>query len=175
MRVIRSLSIVCAAAAVAAAASTPAFAAEQPGHDWKGYAGVNCLPQSNLDPIRRSAVNQAALANTGTSPITVFCPIVRDEPEGGRARVHEVRVYFRNRHLSVRGSCEFSVHDIDGFKVATKTVDAPPNMDSTLSFGSLDTTNWGSYVLQCLVPGRDPANNNLQSYIANYRVDEISP
>jgi hypothetical protein len=83
-------------------------------------------------------------------------------------------VHFRNRHATARGSCEFSVHDIDGFKVATKTVDAPPNMSSTLSFGSFDTTNWGSYVLQCLLPGRDPSTQ-LQSYIANYRVDEISP
>jgi hypothetical protein len=71
------------AMALAAAASINPAHADVAGQDWKGYSGVNCLPQSNNDAIRRSAVNQSAFANTGTSTITVFCPVVRDESAGG--------------------------------------------------------------------------------------------
>lgn len=162
----------CAALAAISAASA-AHAGGAPGRDWKGYAGVNCLPQSSNDPVRRSAVNQSALANTGTTSITVFCPIVRDEPVGGPARLAEVKLLMRNRHATVSGACELSAHDIDGFKTATQTAVVPPG-GGLVVFGPMNTTNWGSYALQCSLPGRDPATG-LQSYIVNYRVDEVSP
>ena len=162
------------AAFVAGAASIGSTQAADPdGQDWKGYAGVNCLPQSNNDPVRRSAINQAAFANTGTSTLTVFCPVVRDEREGGDNRVAAVAVRFRNRNAAVAGRCEFSSHDINGMRIDSRSAVAPFG-ETTLSMGPIDANNWGSYVLSCQLPGRDRATN-LQSYIVNYRVDETSP
>ena len=161
------------ALAIASAASIGTAHADAPGQDWKGYAGVNCMAQSNTDPIRRSAVNQTAFANTGTSTITVFCPVVRDEAEGGDNRVSAVAVRFRNRNSAVTGRCEFSSHDISGLKIDSKSAVAPFG-ETTLKLGPVNAHNFGSYVLSCQVPGRDAATN-LQSYIVNYRVDEHVP
>ena len=122
---IRALCRASSALALAGAASIgPAHAVG--GQDWKGYAGVNCIAQSNNDPLRRSAVNQTALANTGTSTITVFCPVVRDVAEGGDNRVSAVTVHMRNRNTAVSGRCEFSSHDINGLKIDSKSAVIPP-------------------------------------------------
>jgi hypothetical protein len=147
--------------------------ADVAGQDWKGYAGVNCMSSDNTAAIRRSAVLQTALANTGTSTITVFCPVVRDESVGGTNRVAAVAVRFRNRNASVTGRCEFSSHDQSGTKIASKSAAAPFG-ETTLQLGPLNAHNWGSYVLSCQLPGRDPSTG-LQSYIVNYRVDETLP
>jgi hypothetical protein len=147
--------------------------ADVAGQDWKGYAGVNCMSSDNTAAIRRSAVLQTALANTGTSTITVFCPVVRDESVGGTNRVAAVAVRFRNRNASVMGRCEFSSHDQSGTKIASKSAAAPFG-ETTLQLGPLNAHNWGSYVLSCQLPGRDPSTG-LQSYIVNYRVDETLP
>ena len=163
---IRALCRASSALALAGAASIGAHAAT----DWKGYAGVNCMAQSNSDPMRRSAVNQTAFANTSTGLVTVFCPVVRDVWEGGDNRVSAVAVRFRNRNSAVTGRCEFSSHDQSGYKIATQTLAAPFG-ETTLNFGPMAAESWGSYVLTCLLPGRDPASG-LQSYIVNYRVDE---
>ena len=138
--------------------------------DWKGYAGVNCMSQDNTAPIRRSAVLQTALANTGTSTITVFCPVVRDEPVGGDNKVAAVAVRVRNRNSTVTGSCEFSSHDITGTRIDSKSAPAPFG-ETTLQLGPVNAHNWGSYVLTCQLPGRDVASG-LQSYIVNYRIEE---
>jgi len=166
---IRALCRASSALALAGAASIGAHA-DAVGQDWKGYAGVNCMGQSNNTPVRRSAVNQTALANTGTSTITVFCPVVRDVSAGGDNRVSAVAVRFRNRNSAVNGRCEFSSHDINGIRIDSKSAVAPFG-ETTLQLGPVDAHNWGSYVLSCQVPGRDAATN-LQSYIVNYRVDE---
>ncbi|HSW23497.1 MAG TPA: hypothetical protein VLJ62_12065 [Burkholderiaceae bacterium] len=164
---IRALCRASSALALAGAASIgPAHAT-----DWKGYAGVNCLAQTNNHAVRRSAVNHAALANTGTSMITVFCPVVRDVAEGGNNRVIAVRVLMRNRNSSVAGRCEFSSHNINGIKIDSRSAVVPPNSFDPVDLGPVDAHNWGSYVLSCQLPGRDAATN-LQSYIVNYRVDE---
>ena len=167
---IRALCRASGALALAGSASIGAHA-DNAGQDWKGYAGVNCMGQNISDPIRRSAVNQIALANTGTSTITVFCPVVRDVSEGGEDRVTLVRVRLRNRNQTEAGSCEFSSRDINGHQVESKSAVAPPNSGETvLQLGPLNALTWGSYVLSCKLPGRDPKNG--QSYIINYRVDE---
>jgi hypothetical protein len=166
---IRALCRASSALALAGAASISAHA-DYPGQDWKGYSGVNCMGQSNNTAVRRSAINQSALANTGTSTITVFCPVVRDVAEGGNNRVSAVAVRFRNRNSAVDGRCEFSSHNIHGIKIDSKSAVAPFG-ETTLQLGPVDAHNWGSYVLSCQVPGRD-ASTNLQSYIVNYRVDE---
>jgi hypothetical protein len=140
--------------------------------DWKGYAGVGCLPQSQNDSIRRSAIGQSAFANMGDSTITVFCPVVRDEWEGGATRVAAVAVRFRNRNASVQGRCEFITFDLTGHPVDSRTALAPFG-ETTLRMGPLNANNWGSYTLTCQIPGRDP-QTNLPSYIVNYRVDEAT-
>jgi len=170
-RHIRALCRASSALALAGAASIGPAHADAIGQDWKGYSGVNCMGQSNNDPIRRSAINQTAFANTGTSTITVFCPVVRDVAEGGNNRVSAVAVRFRNRNSAVAGRCEFSSHDINGFKIDSRSAVIPPNNDVVVPLGPVNAHNWGSYVLSCQVPGRDAATN-LQSYIVNYRVDE---
>lgn len=169
-RITALCSALCAVAFAAAALISPAHA-DVAGQDWKGYAGVNCLPQSNNDAIRRSAIGQPALANAGTSAISVFCPVVRDESAGGDNRVTAVAVRFRNRNSTVSGSCEFSSFDQSGTKIDSKSAAAPFG-ETTLQLGPLNAHNWGTYVLACQLPGRDPATN-LQSYIVNYRVDEM--
>jgi hypothetical protein len=167
---IRALCRASSALALAGAALIGPAHADVSGQDWKGYAGVNCMSQSNSDPIRRSAINQTAFSNTGTSTITVFCPVVRDVSSGGDNRVSAVAVRFRNRNSAVAGRCEFSSHDINGIRIDSKSAVAPFG-ETTLQLGPVDAHNWGSYVLSCQVPGRDVATN-LQSYIVNYRVDE---
>jgi len=163
---------VCRVSTALALAGAALIGPAQAATDWKGYAGVNCMAQSNTDPMRRSAVNQTSLAHTGTSLVTVFCPVVRDVWEGGNSRVSAVAVGFRNRNSTVAGRCEFSSHDITGMKIDSKSAVAPPGSDYTvLQLGPVDAHNWGTYVLSCQVPGRD-AISNLQSYIVNYRVDE---
>jgi hypothetical protein len=146
--------------------------ADAAGQDWKGYSAVNCVGQSHNDPIRRSAVGQPGFANTGTSLITVFCPVVRDVSAGGDNRVSAVALRFNNRNKTVAGRCEFSSHDITGKKIDTKSAVAPAGSGETvLQLGPVNAHNWGSYVLSCQIPGRD-ASTNLQSYLINYRVDE---
>lgn len=167
MRIIGRAAGALALAGAASIGPAHGYSATQ---DWKGYAGVNCMGQTHNAAVRRSAVNQAALANTGTSTITVFCPVVRDVAEGGNNRVSAVAVRFRNRNATVNGRCEFSSHNINGIKIDSKSAVAPFG-ETTLQLGPVDAHRWGSYVLTCQVPGRDPATN-LQSYIVNYRVDE---
>jgi len=166
----RALCRASSALALAGAASIGPAHADASGQDWKGYAGVNCMGQNNNAAIRRSAINQTALANTGTSTITVFCPVVRDVSAGGDNRVSAVAVRFRNRNSAVNGRCEFSSHDINGTRIDSRSAVAPFG-ETVLQLGPVDAHNWGSYVLSCQVPGRDAATN-LQSYIVNYRVDE---
>ena len=158
--------------AAAAAAIGPAQA-DVAGQDWKGYTGVNCLPESPNAPIRRSAGGVTAIANTGTSTITVYCPVVRDESVGGDNRVAAVAVRFRNRNAAVTGRCEFSSVDQTGAKIASKAAVAPFG-ETTLQLGPVNAHNWGGYLLICQLPGRD-ATTNLQSYIVNYRVEESLP
>jgi hypothetical protein len=168
---IKALGVALNIAVLAAAASiAPAQAADVPGQDWTGYAGTNCQPHLPSDPIRRSAVNQIALANTGTSTITVYCPVVRNDPAGGANGVAAVAVRFRNRNATVAGRCEFVSYDQTGTRIAAKSAAAPFG-ETTLQLGPLNAHNWGAYVLICQIPGRDPASG-LQSYIVNYRVDE---
>lgn len=170
----KALGIVLSAAAAASAglfSAAPAAAS-----DWKGYAGVNCLSQNNTDAVRRSAVGQPALANSGTSTLTVYCPVVRDVEVGGDNRVKAVAVRVRNRHSTGNITCEFSSFNQDGVKIDTKTGVLPPDpvdhdVEDDIRLGPLNAHNWGSYVLLCQLPGRH-ATNNLQSYLINYRVDE---
>jgi hypothetical protein len=150
-----------------------AAAADVAGRDWKGYAGVNCMTQEDVGLIRRSAENQIAFSNLGTSTLLVFCPVVRDDPGAGNPRVAGVAVRFRNRNAAVTGRCEFSSHDQNGLKIDTKSAVAPFG-ETTLQLGPLNGASWGSYVLQCQLPGRDSVTG-LPSYIVNYRVDEVSP
>jgi len=145
--------------------------ADAPGLDWKGYAGVNCLPQSNNSDIRRSAVGHPALANASASAISVFCPVVRDVAEGGPGRVRLVRLRVRNRGITPL-TCIFTSWSIGGGFVASASAIAPAGSGfQTLTMGPVNATTWGSYTLICQVPGRHPATS-LQSYIINYRVDE---
>lgn len=147
--------------------------ADATNQDWKGYAGVNCLPQSNNSEIRRSAVAHPAFANTGASADSVFCPVVRDVSEGAPNRVTEVRLRVRNRGVTPL-SCEFRSWDINGGLVASATAAAAAGSDfQTLTMGPVpvSASNWGSYTLICQLPGRHPSTS-LPSYIINYRVDE---
>ena len=150
--------------------------ADAVGHDWKGYAGVNCLPSSDSATYRRSVSGvSTAFSNSGSSAMSVYCPVVRDEAAGGNNRVLAVSVLLRNRHSTSDVRCEFSSHAIDGVKFDSDTAICPSNGSDntcTLSMGPINTSNWGSYALTCSLPGRNPVTN-LQSYIVNYRVDEI--
>ena len=167
------VSALCRALSAAAVAGTawisPAHA-DFAGQDWKGYSGVNCMSQNVGEAVRRSAVNQSGLFNIGTSTVRVFCPVVRDVSEAGDNRVTAVAVRFRNRNSTVTGRCEFSSHDQNGIRIATRSAPAPFG-ETTLQLGPMDASAWGSYVLQCELPGRDSVTG-LQSYIVNYRVDE---
>lgn len=146
--------------------------ADAAGQDWKGYSAVGCLAQSDGANVRRSASGDSALANMGTSTVSVFCPVVRDVSAGGPNRVSAVAVRVRNRHATQALRCDFSARDINGATFAIRTASAPPGAGyMTLQLGPVNASNWGSYVLICQIPGRNPADN-LVSYVVNYRVDE---
>jgi hypothetical protein len=172
MNMIKGIPGAMAATAIAASLSLGPVYADTPGRDWKGYAGVNCLPASPNHDIRRSAIGQIGFANHGTGTITVFCPVVRDVAEGGENRVAAVAVRMRNRS-SVDGRCEFSSRDINGMTHDTKSVVFPPG-EFVKTMGPINASNWGSYVLSCQLPGLHPTTK-LPSYIVNYRVDEDLP
>jgi hypothetical protein len=145
--------------------------------DWKGYSGLGCLSQNDSENVRRSAVNQPALANMGASTTTVYCPVVRDVAEGGPGKVAAVAVRVRNRHPTQLIRCEFGSHDQAGVKIDSQTGSAPSG-EHTIQLGPLDTHNWGHFSLLCQLPGESPENNlglpvGLPSYIINYRVEEV--
>ncbi len=154
-------------AVLAAASFQPAHAAPEP--NWAGYAGVNCVPSSSNHSVRRSVVGgQPIFGNQGSSTITVFCPVTRHVSEGGTNRVQLVRVRLRNR-AAVSTRCEFRSHDISGNTVDVKSALFPTG-ETVQSMGPLNASNWGSYSLNCQLPG---LVGGLPSYIVNYRVDEL--
>jgi hypothetical protein len=167
----RFIRAVIGAAATAAGMGFGPAHADEPGQDWKGYAGVNCLSSNDSANVRRSAVNQIGFANHGTSTITVFCPVVRDVSEASDLRVTRIRVHFRNRNSKVDGRCEFSSRDSLGMNVDSKSVAAPFGEHTLTIEGPIKAETWGSYVLSCQLPGVD-AETGLPSYIVNYRIDE---
>jgi hypothetical protein len=166
-RVLTHLGIALGASVAATGAN-----ADAAGQDWKGYSAVGCLATSDGANVRRSSAGDSAISNMGTSTISVFCPVVRDVSAGGPNRVSAVAVRVRNRHATQSLRCDFSVRDINGRTFAVDTASAPPGADyRVLQLGPLNASNWGSYVLICQIPGRNPADN-FPSYIVNYRVDE---
>lgn len=158
--------------ALGASVAATGVHADAAGQDWKGYSAVGCLSTNDSANVRRSAGGDSAIANMGTSTISVFCPVVRDVSAGGPNRVSAVAVRVRNRHATLALRCDFSARDIDGKTFAVRTASAKPGAGYvTLQLGPVNASNWGSYVLICQIPGRNPADN-LESYVVNYRVDE---
>jgi hypothetical protein len=149
--------------------------ADSPGRDWKGYSAVGCLSSGDASSVHRSVTDvSTSFGNLGTSTMTVHCPVVRDEAEGGNNRVAAVRVYLRNRNSSADAKCEFSSRTITGEKFDSASGLVPRGSGyGTIDLGPVNASNWGSYTLTCQLPGRDPTSN-LPSYIVNYRVDEAS-
>lgn len=142
--------------------------------DWKGYSAVNCVPANeNSTTLRRSVSGSSvAISNTGTSSVSVFCPIVRDVAEGGPDRVNAVRIFVRDRNQTAAIRCDFSSHSQNGAMVDSAS-DTSVNGFDTLAMDGINANNWGSYALICQIPGRDPVTNE-QSYLINYRVDETA-
>jgi len=163
-------TLIRAASALATMVALTAMAPAAQASDWKGYNGVGCLPTSENSDIRRSAAGVPSIANDGTTATTVYCPVVRDVSEGGKDRVAVVAVRFRNRNASSNGTCLFKSYDINGKLVDSNTANAPYG-ETVLQLGPVNANNWGSYVLQCQIPGKD-AKTGLSSYLINYRVDE---
>jgi hypothetical protein len=160
------------AAAIVMALSTVVTGAH--ADDWKGYAGVSCLPSSENADIRRSVSGlRPAFANMGARTTAALCPIVRDVSEGGPNRLELVRVRVRDRHPQFNVRCVLRSHSIDGAVVDLDEDSTVGTGIQTLSMGPLDANNWGSYTLICSLPGRgEQPNQHLSSYIINYRVDE---
>lgn len=150
--------------------------ADAPGQDWKGYAGVSCLPSSENADIRRGVSGSGpAFANMGARTTTAYCPIVRDVSEGGPNRLELVRVRVRDRHPQFNVRCQLRSHSINGTVVDFDETSTVGTGIQTLSMGPLDANNWGSYTLICSLPGRgEQPDQHLPSYIINYRVDEFT-
>jgi hypothetical protein len=176
MKLITSIRSLMLGTATVAALSFNTANADWPGQDWKGYSAVNCVPaneNSTVSISRSVSGSSVAISNTGTTPVSVFCPIVRDVSEGGTDRVNAVRILVSDRNSTAAIRCSFSSHGQNGVMVDSASDTSVGGLD-TLKMDGINANNWGSYALICQIPGRDP-KTNLQSYLINYRVDETLP
>ncbi|MEQ1559574.1 MAG: hypothetical protein ABL933_11635 [Methyloglobulus sp.] len=134
---------------------------------------MNCVPTNENSAVslsRSVSGSSVAISNTGITPVSVFCPIVRDVSEGGTDRVKAVRILVNDRNPTAAIRCNFSSHDQNGVMVDSAS-DASVGGVETLTMDGINASTWGSYALICQIPGRNPVTN-LQSYLINYRVDE---
>ncbi|MDX1811123.1 MAG: hypothetical protein R3240_04195, partial [Gammaproteobacteria bacterium] len=124
--------------------STPTMA-----NDWKGYAGSSCVPISDNADFTRT-LGGAYRVNSGAS--FVQCPIVRDFAAGKVGRVLRARVRLTDRNSTDSGYCTFRSRNINGGTFDSQTVRWTGTGDKTITFGPIDASNWGSYMIRCRLP-----------------------
>lgn len=135
--------------------------------DWKGYSGLNCLPANENNDIRRSLTG---LANEQDSPLSLYCPVVRDIESGGVNRIERVNVRVFNNNSSEGGYCRVYSRTVNGTTHDWEQQSWPAGYgDHTLTFESLNTANWGNIAIYCRLPAAEGAR---RSFLRSYGVEE---
>lgn len=135
--------------------------------DWKGYTGTNCIPSNSGVDVRH---NLNGTANWQANAAIVYCPVVRDIERGGADRIKNVNVRLFNNNARTGGWCRLVSRTLSGVVHDWEQQTWPAGYaDQTISFGSLDTPNWGNIALYCSLPGVDGAR---KSFIRSYGVEE---
>lgn len=135
--------------------------------DWKGYPGLNCMPSSGANDVRRSL---SGSANWQDDPTIIYCPVVRDIAAGGADRIKKVNVRLFNNNGSKGGWCRLISRTISGATHDWEEKTWPAGyQDHTISLGPLNTSNWGNIALYCSMPGKEGAR---KSFIKSYAVEE---
>jgi hypothetical protein len=135
--------------------------------EWKGYPGLNCMPASGANDVRRSL---SGAANWQGSATTIYCPVVRDLEAGKPNGIERISVRLFDNHSTQNGWCRVVSRTLSG---ATHDwqhrVYGGFAVDRTVTFENVDTSNWGNIALYCQVPGADGAR---KSFIRSYAVEE---
>ena len=137
------------------------------GDDWKGYAGLNCLPPNAQLDIRRSS---SGLSNWDDRTVTVYCPVVRDHATGSREGIRAARVRLFNNNGQQGGSCTLISRGREGEIIDSEVQTWPAGYEyHDVNFGALDTSNWGYIQIYCRLPAAEGAR---KSFIQSYAVHE---
>lgn len=135
--------------------------------EWQGYTGLNCMPSSGANDVRRSLTGAA---NWQPAATIVYCPVIRDLEAGKPNGIKRINVRVFDNNSRQNGWC----------RVVSRTVTGGTHdwlhrnyggfaQASTVTFENVDTSNFGNIALYCRVPGTDGAR---KSYIASYAVEE---
>jgi hypothetical protein len=147
-------------------ASAPVFAAE----DGKAYPGSACQRQfDNINaPVARTG---AILFNNHTSPVKVFCPVVKDI-EAGRIKRAEVMVDDNHALADIR--CELFSFKRDGSvqQVSVRDSSGTTVTPLPLAFGAHGANPKGSYGLTCELPVGSGSGAIGPSMIVGYTIVE---
>jgi len=136
--------------------------------DWKGYAGSSCIPISGNADFTRTL--DGTYRVNGSSRSFVQCPVVRDIETGAPGRVLRARIRLADWNTREDGYCTFRSRTISGAMHDSQTIAWRGTGDKTLTFDLIDASNWGSYMIRCLIPGEQGTSN--RSYIRSYSVEE---
>jgi len=147
------------------------FLAVQPvlALDGKAYPGAACQTRAPESPFLRSN----ALQNTGADPITVFCPIVRDDMLSGVVKSAFVTVI--DRHPGKDFICSLSSYSSTGTLLgyAAAFSSGSPATPQQLNFANVPSGgangNQGNYLIECFMP---PSFNGNASSVLSYQVTE---
>lgn len=146
--------------------SMPVSAAE----DGKSYPGSACQRQfDNINaPVARTG---AIIFNNHTSPIKLFCPVVKDI-EGGRIKRAEVMI--DDNHGSANIRCELFSFKRDGTVQQVSVRDSSGTTVSPLplTFGAHGANPKGSYGLTCELPAGSGSGAIGPSQIVSYSIVE---
>lgn len=135
--------------------------------EWHGYPGLNCMPASGANDVRRSLTGAA---NWQSNATIVYCPVVRDLQAGKPNGIKRVNVRVFDNHSRQNGWCRLVSRTLSGgtHDWQHKTFGGFGAM-ATLTFQNVDTPNWGNIALYCNLPGADGAR---KSYVSSYAVEE---
>ena len=146
---------------VLAALSTTAMAADK-----KVYPANLCTPlhSSGMGQIEFSY--SRIINNSTLSPVTVYCPIVRDEDSSGSTiTAASISVYDRNNGDNI--TCNLRAASASGSTTdySTKTSSGYGSSPQTLSFSSVSMSgSTGPLYIRCQIPERDISTSRLNSY-----------
>jgi hypothetical protein len=132
--------------------------------EWKGYPGLNCMPSSGANDVRRSL---SGAVNWQSSATIIYCPVVRDLEAGKPNGIKRINLRVFDNHSRQDGWCRAVSRTLSGGTHDWQHKNYSGN--TTVTFENVDTPNWGNIALYCSVPGTDGAR---KSFIRSYAVEE---
>ncbi len=118
-----------------------------PQFDSKGYPGTTCQPST----LGLATYSQGRICNPAgsTEDLNVFCPIVRDDMEGGDGTVIFVDIAQYVRVVECTASSLGRWYDV--VYEETRSVIQPAG-EATITLNLEETVNPGYYSLSCILP-----------------------